>query len=242
MNVAPRRNLTGANMTSLRSKHFASLFVVLFILPSLLFAQNKNLSANLKEIEAYAAKAGQDWRVPGFAVAIVYYSAGFKEGNPREWQRWLAVALFTLAAVTDGVDGYLARHFNQRTRLGSILDPVADKALLLTALLTLSWNPGRAFEQLPLWFPIVILSRDVLVVFGVALVYIMARPFDVRPHWIGKIAAVLQMIVLGLVLLKAPDSCWLSLLWAAGICTIVSGGIYVIQGSRMLVADQSRRL
>lgn len=58
-------------MTSIRSKHVASLFVVLFILPSLLFAQNKNLSANLKELETYATKAGQDWRVPGFAMAIV---------------------------------------------------------------------------------------------------------------------------------------------------------------------------
>lgn len=58
-------------MTSLRSKHVASLLVILFIFPTLLFAQNKNLSANLKEIEAYATKAGQDWRVPGFAMAIV---------------------------------------------------------------------------------------------------------------------------------------------------------------------------
>lgn len=58
-------------MTSLRSRHFANVFVVLFIFPSLLFAQNKNLSANLKEIEVYAAKARQDWRVPGFAMAIV---------------------------------------------------------------------------------------------------------------------------------------------------------------------------
>jgi len=180
--------------------------------------------------------------VPCFALAVVYYSAGFKEGNPEEWQRWLAVVLFAISAVTDAVDGYIARRFNQQTHLGSILDPIADKALLLTALVTLSWNHGRAFDQLPLWFPIVILSRDVLVVFGVGLIYVMARPFDLNPHWIGKIATVLQMMTLGLVLLKVPDSSWLGLLWAAGICTVVSGGIYVVQGTRMLATDQSRRV
>ncbi len=179
--------------------------------------------------------------VPCFALAVVYYSAGFKDGHPEEWQRWLAVALFVGSAITDAVDGYIARRFNQQTRLGSILDPIADKALLLTALVTLSWNHGLAFDQLPLWFPIVILSRDVLVGFGVALVYIMARPFDLMPHWIGKIATVLQMMTLALVLLKVPDAYWLALLWTAGICTVISGGIYVVQGTRMLASDQSRR-
>ena len=175
--------------------------------------------------------------IPCFAIAVAYFSAGFQEGQPEEWLRWLAVAFFVVAAITDGVDGYVARRFNQRTRLGAILDPLADKALVLTALLFLSWNPGRAFDQLPLWFPIIILSRDVLVVFGVALVWIMSREPEIRPHWIGKIATALQMVILGLILLKSPAAWWQTPLWAAGICTVTSGAIYVVQGTRLLGAQ-----
>ena len=175
--------------------------------------------------------------IPCFAIAVAYYSAGFQEGQPDERLRWLAVTFFAIAAITDGVDGYVARRFNQRTRLGAILDPLADKALVMTALLFLSWNPGRAFDQLPLWLPIIALSRDVLVVFGVALVWIMSREPEIKPHWIGKTASVLQMAILAFVLMKAPVVYWQAPLWMAGICTVISGAIYIVQGTRLLGAQ-----
>lgn len=172
--------------------------------------------------------------IPGFVLAMVYYTDGVKRAETEEWQRWLAVTIFILAAVTDGVDGYIARRYNQITRLGSLLDPIADKALLLTALLFLSWDHGEAFDRLPLWFPVIVLSRDIMVVLGVALVFMMGRGFDIHPHWVGKIATVVQMITIGLVLLKVPDPWWHTPLWVAGVCTLISGAIYVVQGCRKL--------
>jgi len=174
--------------------------------------------------------------IPCFVLAAVYYVDGFKMGVVEDWQYRLTVALFTLTAVADGVDGCVARRFNQKTRLGSILDPVADKALLITALLFLSWNHGDAFNQLPLWFPILVLSRDIIVVLGVAIVFMMGRGFDIQPHWTGKFATVLQMITIGLVLLRVPTPSWQAPLWLAGFFTLISGIIYVVHGARKLGA------
>ena len=171
---------------------------------------------------------------PCFVLALMYYADGVKKGVPHEWQRWMAVALFIITAASDGVDGYVARRMNQKTRLGSILDPIADKGLLLTALVFLTWNPGEAFYPMPLWFPVLVISRDVIVVLGVAVVFMMGRGFDIKPHWVGKVASALQMIAVGLVLVNASDTYWLLPLAAAAICTVISGGIYVVQGSRKL--------
>lgn len=170
--------------------------------------------------------------IPCFITAALYYAHGVKHGEPLEWHRWLAVIFYTVATITDGIDGFVARRMHQQTRLGSILDPLADKALLLSALVLLSFNPGDAFEQLPLWFPIVIVSRDVVVVIGVAIVFMMGRGFDVRPHWIGKVATLLQMITIGVILIKLPYS--FVFVWSAGITTMISGIIYVIQGMKKL--------
>jgi CDP-diacylglycerol--glycerol-3-phosphate 3-phosphatidyltransferase len=76
--------------------------------------------------------------IPVFVLFCVYYGESVARGQPQEWQRLAAIAVFILAAITDGLDGYIARHWNQRSRLGAILDPIADKGLLLTAIITLN--------------------------------------------------------------------------------------------------------
>ncbi len=174
--------------------------------------------------------------IPFFVMAAVYYAQGVKAGVPREWLHWTAVGLFALTAGTDGVDGFVARRMKQVTRLGSILDPIADKALLLSALLLLGLNPGEAFMPMPLWFPILVISRDLIVVLGVAVVFMMGRSFEIQPHWTGKAASALQMITVGLVLMNLWDLYWLPPLVLATLCTLVSGGIYVVQGARKLSA------
>ncbi len=175
--------------------------------------------------------------IPCFVVAVVYYAQSVKLGMPNPWQHTLAVTFFVIAASTDALDGYLARRLNQKSRFGSILDPIADKALLLTSIGLLSWNHGDAFDQLPLWFPIVILSRDVIVVLGVVIVFMMGKGFDIEPHWIGKVATVLQMITAGLVLVRVPEGYWTTPMWISGVLTVVSGIIYVIEGSRKMTHD-----
>ena len=84
--------------------------------------------------------------IPVFVVLAAQYGQSVTAGAPREWQRLAAVCVFLLAAATDALDGWIARHFNQRSRLGSIIDPLADKGLMLAAIVTLSatgWSAKR---------------------------------------------------------------------------------------------------
>ena len=172
--------------------------------------------------------------IPAFALLLLYYGAGFGEGHPSPWQRHLATALFLAAILTDAVDGYLARRWNQKTRLGTLLDPLADKLLLVTALVLLCWNRGAAFPQLPLWFPVLVLSRDILVVLGVAVIFMLGRGLEVRTHWTGKISTGLQMTTLAFVLFGLSGAALTTAVWLTGFFTLVSGVIYFVRGVKRL--------
>src|SRR4051812_630818 len=81
--------------------------------------------------------------IPAFVTMAIYYGQSVAAGQPLEWQRFAAIIIFLVAAASDGLDGYVARHFNQRSSLGVILDPIADKGLLLSGIIVLSvvnWN------------------------------------------------------------------------------------------------------
>lgn len=150
-----------------------------------------------------------------------------------EWQRWLALSAFGLAAILDGVDGYVARRFQQRSELGAVLDPAADKLLLVSAVILLSLTRTH-LEPLPLWFGVTILSRDVLVSLGSLVVYYTLGRISVRPRWTGKVATVLQMAVLLWAMLKLPAQAqyWIAAL--AALCTGISGLQYVLDGMQQL--------
>jgi cardiolipin synthase len=173
--------------------------------------------------------------VPFFVVELVYY---MRSGI--EWERWAALGAFGLAAISDGVDGYVARHFNQRSELGAILDPLADKLLLVSAVVALSFNRSPHLGQIPLWLTGTILGRDVLMVLGVLVVRYVVGKVAVRPRWMGKIATVFQMTVVLWVLLKwdaGRGERWIDG-WTlgAGICTALSGVLYLWDGMRQLSA------
>src|SRR5438309_8901562 len=76
--------------------------------------------------------------IPAFVTMAIYYGESIKRGEPLEWQRFTAILIFLVAAASDGLDGYIARRYNQKSALGVILDPIADKGLLLSAIITLS--------------------------------------------------------------------------------------------------------
>lgn len=174
--------------------------------------------------------------IPLFALSVLYYADGVKKDIPVFWQYACTLLLFVVISVADGLDGYVARKYNQKTKLGSILDPLADKTLLVTSLIILSINPAHAFPQLPMWFPIVILSRDALLVMGVVVIFIMGKSLEVKPHLIGKIATAFQMLTIGMVLLRVEERHLAIPVWIAGICTAISGVIYIVQGSKRLSA------
>jgi cardiolipin synthase (CMP-forming) len=172
--------------------------------------------------------------IPFFVVEILYY---VKEG--RELYRWLAIISFAAAAICDGVDGWVARRFNQRSELGAILDPLADKLLLVSAIVVLSFDHEPYLESIPLWLTGTIIGRDVLLLVGLLVIWMMVGKLTVRPRVMGKVATVLQMFVVLWILVKL-DERWLRwLVWAAALCTGISGLFYVYDGSRQLSAHPS---
>jgi len=181
--------------------------------------------------------------IPVFVAMAIYYGHGVQTGHAEEWQRVAAILLFMLAAASDGLDGYIARHYNQRTRLGLILDPIADKGLLLAALITLTFSNWH--YEFPLWFPILVISRDVVVVTGSLLLHYLNGKVQVRPSWVGKTATALQMLSITAAMLQTttpefPDDSyfpWMNrLVIVAGIFTFLSGIGYVLDGVRQLQA------
>jgi len=168
--------------------------------------------------------------VPGFVLCLLYYRAGESESL-----RYLAVTLFAVAVITDAVDGYIARVEKQATRLGAILDPLADKLLLVSAFLSLSLIRSLPADyRLPAWVPILVLSRDALIVFGWILVVLLTGDFQAqpKPSRIGKITTFFQMMTVVSVLLGWPFSKFI--LWAAMVLTILSGIDYIREGNRLL--------
>lgn len=141
--------------------------------------------------------------IPVFVGFAIYYSQGVAAGRPEEWLRWTTLGVFALAAASDGLDGYVARRFNQRTELGAILDPIADKGLLLAAILTLSFSRWR--YPLPVWFGVLVVARDLIVMTGAVVLVLLQGNISVRPTWSGKAATALQMTALIAVMLQ-PDA------------------------------------
>jgi len=171
--------------------------------------------------------------VPVFVMFIITYDDTAGRGSPEEFWRYAAIAVFITAGVSDALDGYLARHWNQRSALGALLDPIADKLLLLAALVTLGLVPLDHLRSFPIWFPVVIISRDALLLGGYAVLRHFRVPMEIRPHWTGKVSTFFTLLAIGAVLFKlGPWIVWLCLLGAgtALICTV----IYVRQGLSLL--------
>ncbi len=170
--------------------------------------------------------------VPLFIVHLLYYVDG-----GREHHRVLALLAFAVAAASDGLDGFIARHYNQRSELGAILDPLADKILLVSGVVLLSLNNSPYLERLPFWLATTIISRDLLILIGLVVIHFTCGKVAIRPHLIGKAATVLQMTSVLWTLLKWNAS-WL-MVWAIGAaaCTGISGLWYVWDGVRQLSAS-----
>src|ERR1043165_3285857 len=135
--------------------------------------------------------------IPFFVVEILYY---VKTAN--ELHRLLGTCSFAMAAICDGVDGYIARRYNQRSELGAILDPLADKLLLGSGIVALRFEHRPYLEPVPLWLTGTIIGRDILVLAGMVVIQMTVGKVKVRPRMVGKIVTVLQMAIILWVLLK----------------------------------------
>jgi cardiolipin synthase (CMP-forming) len=167
--------------------------------------------------------------VPVFISQVIYYArtgqAGYRLG---------ALLSFSFAALADGLDGYVARHYNQRSELGAILDPLADKLLLISAIILLSLENHRYFDRIPMWLTVVVLSRDAIVLIGMALIHYTMSKVKVRARPTGKIATVLLMATVLWILLGWSSRALPYLVAGTGFFTAVSGLFYVLDGVRQL--------
>jgi CDP-diacylglycerol--glycerol-3-phosphate 3-phosphatidyltransferase len=179
--------------------------------------------------------------IPVFVTLAIYYGESIQEGRPQDWMRFTAITVFLLAALSDGLDGYVARRYNQRSSLGVILDPIADKGLLLSGIITLSisnWSQvDPHYGKFPAWFPVLVITRDAVILIGSAVLHILNGKVRVRPSWTGKVATVLQMAAIAWVMLQIQILPLIYVVFGAGFFTLVSGMIYVRDGFRQLSAE-----
>ena len=172
--------------------------------------------------------------VPFFIIAVIYY---VKTGV--EFYRWLAIGCFAVAAISDGIDGFIARHYNQWSELGTILDPLADKLLLVSGIVLLSLRNEPHLAGIPVWLTVTVLSRDVLLLLGFALIHFVAGGLKIKPHFIGKAATVLQMAAVLWTLFKFDARWQYGICIGAAVLTGLSGLLYTFYGMRLLAKHPS---
>ena len=180
--------------------------------------------------------------IPVFVTLAIYYGGSIQRGDPEEWERFAAIIVFLVAAASDGLDGYVARRYNQRSALGVILDPIADKGLLLSGIITLSisnWSEvDPSYGRFPAWFPVLVISRDAVILVGAAILhYLIGHKMKVKPHWTGKVATVCQMCAIAWVMLQLRFIPLPILVIIAGLFTFISGILYIAEGVRQLQAE-----
>ena len=171
--------------------------------------------------------------IPVFVLLAIYYGESVAAGAPNEIFRVAAIIVFFVAAISDGVDGWLARHYQLKSPLGAVLDPIADKGLMLAAIITLSLSNWD--RSLPLWFPVLVIARDAIIVTGCIVLWFLNDHLEVRPSLLGKVCTFLQMLAIAVVLLQWRY--YMPVIWLTGIMTFASGIGYIADGIRLLGVD-----
>jgi len=153
---------------------------------------------------------------------------------------WIAFVLFLAAGVSDAIDGYLAKRFKMTTELGAYLDPLADKALIVSIYLTLGIS-----DLIPRWLVILVVSRDILIVGGILLSWLMGNPLKIKPLLVSKLNTVAQIafacVVLGSLGFGIPaDTLTLVLMVLVAALTLLSIAAYLAEWVRHmnLVGEQ----
>lgn len=149
----------------------------------------------------------------------------------------LAFAGFLVAGVSDAVDGFIARHFNQRSELGAYLDPMADKLLLVSVFVVLGF-----MGELPLWLVVAAVARDALIVLAVLLATVMGKPVAMKPLYVSKVNTTVQIVLAALVLAEPTfgfDVGWVreALVVACGVLTGASAAAYLVPWLRHMAGN-----
>lgn len=172
--------------------------------------------------------------VPFFIVTVLYYSPD------KDFLRYVALGLFAAAALLDFLDGYWARKFHQATKVGALLDPLADKILLISAFICL-YKIGVLFEtvRFPIWLVVAVISRDAILLLGSTVIHLMKGDITVATTFWGKWTAFLQMLAVMGILLQWKFSI---LTWYVIIVFVVISGMdYILKGIKELYSADNQR-
>ncbi|UCC97967.1 MAG: CDP-alcohol phosphatidyltransferase family protein [Phycisphaerales bacterium] len=184
-------------------------------------------------------------------LIIPFVSCMLKTNDPalgdagRSAMRYVAILLFLLMAISDAVDGYLARRKNQITKLGAFLDPIADKLLITSASLLLASQRGHVEDfLLPPTVVVFIIGKDLFLLIGFVIVYLITSKIHIAPVFIGKLATALQLSMVAGILIAPevsgflPGWIWLLriLWWSAAGTALLATLVYIRGGSRYIEA------
>ena len=172
--------------------------------------------------------------IPFFVASLIFYTP------EKEYLKFVALSIFLLAIVSDIIDGYIARTQRQKTKAGAILDPLADKALLLTAFIFIYRISNVHFSvSLPLWVLLIVISRDAIILTGSGIIMMTSQDAQIKPTWWGKLTTFFQMMtIVSLILeLKFSPFIW----WVAVLFTIISGIDYARKGINTLNSDHGHK-
>ncbi len=147
----------------------------------------------------------------------------------------LAFTLFVAVGISDGVDGFIARKFNQKTELGAYLDPLADKALLISMFVVLGY-----LGALPIWLVIAVVTRDILILMGVLVAFAIGNPVEIKPLMVSKVNTATQIVLVSLTLASSAFTFdaghFLTfLIWICAGLTIASAFAYFAAWTRHMV-------
>jgi len=149
-----------------------------------------------------------------------------------------ALLVFSIAGISDGLDGFIARYYNQRTTLGAYLDPIADKLLLASAFVSMA-----VLKILPSWVAVIVITRDVLIIMGIAIFTITEKSYRVKPSIISKITTVSQITTIILTLINVSTMAFTTLMIIlfriTSALTTVSGLHYIYLG--MIILQNGNR-
>lgn len=165
------------------------------------------------------------------------------------YQRFIwALAAFVIAGLTDGVDGLVARRFDQESQMGTILDPIADKLMLVTAFIVLSMRsvfpqPLPSHLPVPFWVTVAVISRDVFIIVGASAINIMTGFRGFRPSWLGKLNTTVQIVGITAIMFAASvpyyTGLYLPTVYAAVFAlALLSGLHYVFFVSKLMNDDR----
>ena len=176
--------------------------------------------------------------LPMYALFTIYW---LRDLDHATWH-WLAFGFFAFIAVTDAVDGFLARRLGQVTALGTWLDPIADKLFLGANLLLLTQPALETFQpQLPIWYSLALLAREIGILVWVVLLHVQNQHVTVRPRPSGKAATALQLLVFAGVFLRFPPTIFFALVLAATGTTGLSALLYWMDGLHQVRSHEAER-